>query len=156
MGDDVDEKEKELEAQLAAIQAKRAAFAAAREKAKRPDVLKSQLEAEVRDLEDDQAIVALEDEHGADGRFIKVIRTDLGAVILRRAHAPAFKRFQDLRSRENSKVHELSEQLVRPCLLHPSKERFDEMLREQPHILIRCANGLAELAGVRAEEVSGK
>lgn len=146
----------DLETRLALARAKRAAAAAAREEAKRPGVLKAELEREERALVDDDAIARLEDEHGPIGRAIEVIRTELGAVIVKRAPPVAFKRFQDLMARENPKQYELCEQLVAPCLLHPARAAFDLMLAEQPHILIRCANKVSELAGVRAKEEAGK
>lgn len=145
-----------LEKKLEEARARRAAIAEAREKKNADKLLEAELAAEVQGIEDDEVIAKLEDELGPEGRAFKVIRTDLGAVIVKRSTAAAFKMFQDLRARENPKVHQLSDQLTRPCLLHPSKDRFDEMLKEQPHILIRCTNAIAELAGVRAEEVAGK
>jgi hypothetical protein len=146
----------DLERRLEEARAKRAAAAAAREEAKLPARLQTELEREERAMADDEVIARLEDEHGAVGRAIGVVHTDLGAVVLKRAAPPQFKRFQDLMARENPKQHELSDTLVRPCVLHPSQGEFEKMLAEQPHILIRCANTISELAGVRTKEEAGK
>lgn len=146
----------DLEKKLEELRSKRAAAALAREEAKRPARLQTELEREERAIADDDVIARLEDELGPIGRAIGVVRTDLGAVVVKRAPPPAFKRFQDLMARENPKQHELSDALVRPCLVHPSSSEFDKMLAEQPHILIRCANVLSELAGVRTKEEAGK
>lgn len=145
-----------IEQRLEAAKARRAAVADAREKKNAAALLEAEVAAEEQAAVDDEALVKLEDEHGPEGQSFKVIRSDLGAVAVRRAPAAAFKKFQDLSSRPNAKMHELSDELMRHCLLYPSKERFEEMLRAQPHTLIRCANKVAELAGVRAEEVAGK
>lgn len=146
----------DLEKKLEEARAKRTAAALAREEAKRPARLQTELEREERAISDDEVIARLEDELGPIGRAIGVVRTDLGAVVLKRATPPAFKKFQDLMARENPKQHELSGELVRPCLLHPAQAELDRMLAEQPHILIRCANVVSELAGVRAKEEAGK
>lgn len=144
------------EEKLAAARARRTKLAAEREQKNAAKVLESALAAEEQGIVDDEAIAKIDDEHGPEGREFKVLRTDLGAVVVKRAPGPAFKKFQDLKARPNHKETELCEQLARPCVIHPSKERFDEMLREQPYIATRCADAIAVLAGVRAEEVSEK
>lgn len=148
--------EASLEKRIEALRQKRAAAALAREEAKRPARLQNELEREERALSDDEVIAKLEDELGPIGRAIGVVRTDLGAVVLRRADPVAYKKFSDLMARENPKQHELAAPMVMPCVKHPSRAEFDRMIEEQPHILIRCANVLTELAGFRAQEVAGK
>jgi hypothetical protein len=139
----------EIREQLAAIAARRAEREAARAKAEEIPNLE-------RELRDTEALEKADAELGPEGKAMAVVRTDLGAVIVKRATPPAFKRFQDLMARENPKQHELSDQLVRPCLVHPDPSTFDRMLTEQPHILLRCANAISSLAGVRQNEVAGK
>lgn len=146
----------EQQKELAEIKAKRAALAEQRDKRASERAEEDEFAREKRALIDDAAIARLEEEHGPDGKAIEVIRTDLGVVVVKRAPGPAFKRFQDMMSRENPKRHELTDTLVRPNLLHPEKEEFDRMLALQPHILIRAGNAIARLAGVREEEVAGK
>lgn len=146
----------DLEKRLEDARKKRAAAAAAREAAKLPGALLSELERVERDAADDEVIARLEDELGPIDRAIAVVRTELGAVVLKRADPPAYKKFTDLMSRENPKQHELSASFVFPCVKHPSRPDFEKMLEEQPHVLIRCANALSELAGVRAKETAGK
>lgn len=146
------EQQKELEE----LRAKRAALAEKRDKRAAERALVDELETTRRELADEEAIERLEEEHGPDGKAIGIVRTDLGAVVVKRPIAAAFKRFQDLMSRDNPKRHELTEQLVKPCLLHPDKPTLDQMVAQQPHIMIRAGNKIAELAGVREEEVSGK
>jgi hypothetical protein len=146
----------DLEHRLEALRQRRAEAAAAREEKKRPAVLQAELEREERALVDDEVIAKLEDERGAIGRAIGVVRTDLGAIVVRRADPAAYKKFADMMARENPKQHELSTTLVQHALLHPTLAEFDRMAQEQPHILIRCANVISELAGVRAKEEAGK
>jgi len=139
----------ELRAKRAAVADKRARFAEQVAKAER-------LEAERRAVADEEAIARLEEEHGPLDKAIAVVYTDLGAVVVRRAKPPAYKRFNEHITRENAKPFELSEQLVFACLLYPTREAFGAMVEAQPFTLIRCANAISTLAGVRAQEVAGK
>ncbi len=45
---------------------------------------------------------------------------------------------------------------VRPCVVHPSKERFDEIVRQRGFILDRCGAVLLELCGGWEDRTKGK
>ena len=136
--------------QLADLRAQRAALAEARRIREEQRAAAEQLIEEKRGLADDQALEAAEIEHGA--KKIAVVRTDMGAIILKRPHPVIFKRFQD----KGSLKHEDLEKLVRPSLVYPDAARFNEIMDELPATLLRCANTVSGLAGVRMEEVAEK
>jgi hypothetical protein len=138
------------DAQLAEVRAKRAALAEARRIREEQRAQAEQLVDEVRGLADDEAIEAAENEHGA--KKIAVVKTDMGAIILKRAHPNIFKRFQD----KGSMKHEDLERLVRPCLVYPDVAKFDAIMAELPATMLRCADTVSVLAGIRQEDVSAK
>ena len=142
--------------ELAELRAKRAAIAERRARFAEQCAKRDRLEAERRQVADEDAIARLEEEHGPIDKVIGVVYTDLGAVVVRRAKPPAYKRFNEAITRDNAKQFELSEQLVIPCLLYPTREAFAVMTEAQPFTMIRCANAISTLAGVRMQEVAGK
>lgn len=142
----------ELTERLARAQATATTLVRDREARAELAQLEASVEAAERAILDEQAIARAEDEHGALGRFIAVVQTDLGAVIVKRPHAATFRKFQDAAS---LKTRDL-DALVRPCLVHPDRGGLDQILAEQPATLVRLANAVSELAGARVEEVSGK
>jgi hypothetical protein len=144
------------EKELVELRARRAEVAERRARLAEQATAQLELEKERRALADDEAIARLEEEHGAIDRAIAVVQTDHGAVVLRRAKPPAYKRFNEYITRDNAKTFELSEQLVVACLLYPTREAFATMAELQPFIMIRCANAISTLAGVRVQEVQGK
>ena len=119
------------------------------------------LEKAKRDLLDAEAIDEAEAKYGdaleygsgqAEGRKLAIVRTDLGAVIVKRPNHVLFKRFQD----SGEATAEEFDKLVRPCLVHPDDATFDRYLEAQPAILGRVAGAVATLAGIRMKELSGK
>jgi len=141
---------KELETRLAAARERRRAAEAKREQTASALSTQAMVEAEERDAADAEAIAKAEEEIGE--RRIAVIRTELGAVIVKRPNPVLYKRFRD---KESAKTQDL-EMLVRPCLVHPPFARFDAMLEEQPAVLDRVADRVVFLAGFRGKEVSEK
>lgn len=146
-----DEQKSEVEARLDAVRAKRAAIEAAKASRAEEDLL-AQVESEELDLKNAEAIAAAEAEHGPVGKKIAVVETDLGVVILKRAHALVFRRFQD----EAKFTHAQIDKLIRPCVVYPRGDALDRILDELPATALRLANAIARLAGQRAEDVAGK
>jgi hypothetical protein len=142
----------DTKARLDKVRAERAALAVAREARAADAALEAQLEGETLALRDEQAIAAAELEHGPVGKRIAVIGTDLGVVIVKRPHAALFRKFQ---AKGSTKPEDL-DQLVRPCLVYPSKAEFDRIDDELPATMTRCANAVVALAGFRQEENAGK
>jgi hypothetical protein len=137
---------------LEELRAKRAALAEARRARELQRTADEQLADEEQAFIDDQAVDAAELEHGPVGKKIAVVKTDMGAIILKRAHPAMFKRFQDKGSLKSDDL----DKLVRHCLVHPAAAMFDRIMDELPATLLRCADAVSFLAGVRAEDVAGK
>ncbi len=144
--------EAELRERIAKLREERAALAAEREERERLALMASELEAEERALVDDRAILAAVEEHGPIGSKIAVVYTDLGAIVVKRPNHLHFRRFQDSEAVKSADL----EKLVRPCLVHPSGSRFDEILEELPATLLRVGDAVVTLAGAKAKESAGK
>ena len=140
----------DLQARLEKARAARELARQKREKLETQDELQRKVEAEELAATDEEALFNAEAEHGR--KRVATIETEMGTIIVKRPNPLHFKRFQD---KESVKTKDL-EQLVRPCLVHPSANRFDAILEEYPATLTRCADRVATLAGVRARELSGK
>lgn len=137
------------EAEIAALRAKRAEIASRRQQREDKSALAEQLEQERSELELEEAVDRFEQEFGPVGRKIAVVKTQLGAIILRQSSELKFKRFQDKGTMQRDDV----EALVRPCVLYPDMSRFNEIMHDLPATWFRCANQIAVLAGVRIEEL---
>lgn len=138
------------DAVLAELRAKRAAIAERRRARENEEA--QQITEETQALADDEAIERAEIEFGPVGKKIGVVKTALGAIVLRQSHPLKFKRYQDKGSSEYDDL----DLLVRPCVLHPTIARFNEIMQELPFTMTRCANMVSVLAGVRVEELKGK
>lgn len=146
-----DAEKKGLQERLAQARSAKKRVEEAREIEESSDAaLLRQVEREEREAMEAELLAKFEAEHGK--QCVGSIDTDLGMVIVKRANAVLFKRFQD-----SGEVKSIDlEKLVRPCVIHPSADRFDAMCDAQPAILNRAADRVATLAGVRARELSGK
>lgn len=133
---------------LATLRAERAKLVAARECV----TVEEQIEQEELALANETAIAKAIADHGVLGKKIAAVETDLGVVIVRRPNHVFYKRF--IESGESTTTE--FEKLVRPCLVHPDKERFDAMCVEQLGILPRVASAVCVLAGARLKEQAGK
>jgi len=142
----------ELEDKIATVRAAREKLAAQREARAQADELAAKLAAEELGLRSEQAIEAAEQEHGALDKKIRVVQTDMGIVIVKRAHPAVFKRFID---RGKHSMQDL-EELGRKCLVFPTLTEWEAMCNEQTAIINRTADAIAWLAGMRAEDVSAK
>jgi hypothetical protein len=137
---------------LAAVKAERQRLTAAREQRNAEREAAEALPRQELALADDKAQDEAEAKHGALGAGIRVVETDLGRIILKRPHAAMYKRFADKSSIETDDI----EPLVRHCLVHPSVGQFDAIMEVLPATMLRCADQIALLAGVRLEKVTGK
>jgi hypothetical protein len=151
VSEDIEKRIAEAKAKRAQLQAEADARAAERE-------LAEQLETEERGVRDLEAIKKAEADHGAMGKKIAVVQTDLGAVVLRRANPLHYRRFlnEGPITEAGSLKLDVAEKLVRSCLVYPALSTFEAWLEEQPLILVSCATALGQLAGSRAKEVEGK
>lgn len=142
----------ELEQRLAELRAKRKHLDDAAEQRGAERRLLDEIESEERAIRDREALAKAEVEHGPVGRKLAVVRSAVGDVIVKRSNPLHFRRFQDSGKTTTDEL----ERLVRPCLVYPDAPTFDRWLDEQPALMLRCADAICVLAGVRAKEVEGK
>lgn len=139
---------------LAELQEQRAALDERREARLKltPD---EQVAIAERALAADKALDELEQTHGKIGVVIQIVRLDDEkdgrAVILKRPNMTVFRRYQDGKN-ESKDV----DNLVRPCVIYPSKAEFDLLVQENPFLIVRCGNVCSTLAGVRRDDVAAK
>lgn len=107
---------------------------------------------EERKLLEQQKLAELEAQHGKLGREIDVVDSPEGAVIVKRPTMNVFRRFQDSGTTESKDF----EQLVRPCILYPSRAEWESMCEKVPMLLAQCASACIRLAGLRAEDIRKK
>jgi len=141
----------DIEAQLAAVLDERDKLARAREARSQPTAAELLAVAQ-RELAEDRELDRLEAEHGKVGRVLLMVRSEVGAVIVKRPHMATFRKFQEAKDIGTKEL----ENLVQPCVLYPTRAEFDGMLKELPFLLNRCADAVSTLAGVRKEDIKGK
>jgi hypothetical protein len=107
---------------------------------------------EERKLREQEKLAELEMQHGKVGREIDILESPVGAVILKRPTMNVFRRFQDSGTTESKDF----EQLVRPCVLYPSRADFETMCEQVPMLLAQSAAMCIRLAGLRAEDIKKK
>lgn len=137
---------------LAEVRARRAEIAKRRERredSKSPD---ERLAAEERALKDDEAIERFETEIGPDGEKIRIVRTTLGVVIVKRAHPASYKQFMDLKT---TKVEDC-EKLARRCVVYPEATELDRITEDLPATWLRLAGAITKLAGHSNAELEEK
>lgn len=137
------------ERELAEVQARRRALAEIREARLQPTAAQL-LAMEKRDLAGDEAFEKLALEHGAEK--IALVPTDVGPVIVRRPHMASFRKYQD----QGKATTNALELLTRPCVLYPTKEEWDLMVRDLPFVLNASGDAVCVLAGVSREGAEKK
>jgi hypothetical protein len=139
----------EIEKKIAEIEARRAALADAEAKRLEPTP-EERLALAQRGLAEDEALAAAQTQYGA--RAVRLINTEAGAIIVRRPHIAAFRKFQDSGELKSDQA----EELVKASLVYPSKPEFDRLMRDLPGCLTQAASVCVELAGFRSAEVRTK
>ncbi len=114
--------------------------------------LEEQIALEERRLKETQALADLEAQHGKVGKEIDLVPSDVGAVIVKRPTMNVYRRFQDSGTNETKDL----ENLVRPCILYPSRAEFDNMIERLPMLLTHVADTCVVLAGLRAKQIKSK
>ena len=135
---------KSAQKRLAAAQAAREATKAARAKA----VEAEDIEREVNNLE---ALSAIEDEFGAD----RVARVDSNGGMVVVVYQPAMHR-KLIEKMQKSITIALLKETVGPCVKYPSREKFAELVDEWPQTLVDAQNALVSLASVKEGAREGK
>lgn len=142
----------DIKAELSRLRAQREELAAARLARAEAEKPHAELLAEQLALKNDEAIEAAERDVGPQNKRIRVVTTDLGVVIVKRAHPNVFRKFLD-QGKHGTKE---CEELARGCLVYPTLAEFEGMCSELPMLAVFAANAVAYLAGVRAEDLSAK
>jgi len=142
----------ELQAKVDAARAAREARESKREDAARLQRLTDELEAEERAAANLDVIEGVEKDHGVEGKTWRRVNTGAGMIIVKRPHIATFRKYQDKGKTDSASL----DALVRPCLLHPTKAEFDRIVNEEPAALMRAANAVCYLAGVRREDTAGE
>jgi hypothetical protein len=154
VGDELDpsDPDYELKQRLEVARLERDRLAKERADRESKRALVEKLADEERELKNEVAIDKAEAEHGPIGEKIAVLHTRGGVVIVKRAHSAAFRRFQDVGKQKTADC----EVLLRPCLVYPDPSTFDKWAEAEPAIILRTANVICTLAGIRSEESGGK
>lgn len=115
---------------------------------------KRELEADEKELERAELVDKFETELGPIGREFQIVdATALGEgfIVVKLGTEVGWKKFQ------NSKVTEVDvRNFVLPCVAHPEKEKYDEIVTRRPALANRCANALATLHGAKLNDEAGK
>lgn len=138
--------------ELAELRARREALESVRRARDEAEAGAKKIAAEKFAIAKLEAIEEAEAKHGPLDQKIAVIDTDLGAVIVKRAHAATFRKYQD----RGKSDHDTISNLVRPSLVYPALADFERICDELPATMARCADAIVGLAGFRVQELSGK
>lgn len=142
----------DADTKVAELRAKRAELQAARERGEAERAEARAVAAEEQALLDEQALGEAIDKHGDVGVSLATVQTPMGLIIIKRATAIRFQRFQDKGNATTEDVR----QLVSPCVVHPSPAQFSVILEELPATLIRLASQVIALAGQESEATAKK
>jgi 23S rRNA-/tRNA-specific pseudouridylate synthase len=82
----------------------------------------------------------------------RVVAIDDHFVVVRKPHELVYKKFRDRGKTDTVSCLEL----VKPCLVHPSKEEFNAICEQKPAMADAAAGAVLYLGGVRAESQEGK
>jgi hypothetical protein len=143
---------------LAELKAERVGLEEARAKREQERRVSEEIEEQEQIIRDERAIADAEEKYGPIGKKIAAIKTPgLGIVIVKRPHHVTFRKWSDTNLGKDGGVsNDALEELIRPCIVHPSRTEFDRYCEEQPAILLRASNVITKLAGMRGQELSGK
>lgn len=142
--------DEELERRLAAARVELEEVERAREERSADAAKLAKVEAVERELSDTKAIAAAEADLGV-GKFA-IVRTELGAVIVRRPNHMHYRRFINLKDPGSDDAM----RLVLTCLVHPARAAFEVLADELPGVPILAAGAVVDLASGRRVEVEGK
>jgi hypothetical protein len=107
--------------------------------------------AAARELEVLELETRLEKELGPRGAYFEIVETLEGPIAVKLGEAVLHTRFQASKI-QDADVHEY----VFPSVVHPTKEKYLEIVGRRPGVALRCANALATLYGAKANADAGK
>lgn len=111
--------------------------------------------AELRELE----VLELEEKFTADlgarGVQFEIVETVEGPIVVKLGESVLHTRFQDAVSKD--KINDATvDQYVFPCIVHPTKEKYREIVGRRPALALRCASALSTLFGAKDATDAGK
>jgi regulator of protease activity HflC (stomatin/prohibitin superfamily) len=148
--------EQELLDRIEKARAEREAAEADASKALRLERLKAEAEAEERAANLAKAMPKLVAEHGAIGRVLEVVNTTEGAIVVKRPALPTWKKFQSDVQKDDARIDELQDKLVRGAIVYPDKIEADRILGALGGIVITLFNSIARLTGLSMQGLPGK
>ncbi len=107
--------------------------------------------AQARELESLELEEKYDKELGPRGAFFEIVDTIEGPIVLKLGEAVLHTRFSESKVTA-ADIHEY----VYPCVVHPTKEKYLEIVGRRPALALRCANALATLYGAKANADAGK
>lgn len=128
---------------LVALREKKQAIEDARE------VLRKAREVEELELE-----VRFDAELGPRGSHFEIVNSgelNEGCIVVKLGEEVLWKRFQNSKMSQDDAAA-----LVRPCVVYPDLSKFEEITARRSHLVVRCANAVATLYGVKLEANAGK
>jgi len=106
-----------------------------------------QLELEELELEE-----RLEREHGERGKAFEIVSTIDGPVAVKLGDSSQHKRITKAKEITDKEIHAF----VFPNVVHPSKEKYLELVARRPEIAGRCGHALFALFGAKEKDDQGK
>lgn len=92
-----------------------------------------------------------EEELGPRGSMFEIVETVEGPIVVRLGEGVLFQRFTASKVTP-ADVHNF----VYPCVEHPTKERYVEIVANRPEVAGRCAHALMSLFGAKNKDDAGK
>ncbi len=151
----------DLEKELAAVKAERAAREEAREAANREKALAAELAKQKRGIVEDEKFAELLEEYGIGS--IGRINTPHGMVVVKAPAPIVYRRLVDelaLSEHANPRIrksaHDSLEKAVRQCRVYPDPAKFDELAEKVPTLVVVATNMAVDLGRAEAAEEQGK
>lgn len=114
---------------------------------------KARLEAaEDRELEVLELEARFTAELGERGSQFEIVPTIEGAIVVKLGPSVLQKKFNSAKNTSDADVHDF----VSPCVVHPSVERYTEIVDRRPGIAWDCALALQKLFHGKDEAATGK
>lgn len=153
MNDAIIDEEKALLAELEAIEAARDQKRDQVVEKTRTLALRERIEKAKRELAEAEKLDELIEEHGPLGKAIRVVTTVEGHMVV--VKAPGRQQFRKYQSAGFDKPS-AQDDIVRACLVYPSKADFESLANRWPAIVTQAANEIVFLASGKQEEIPGK
>ena len=137
----------DIDAELKAAREKLADKKKASEEASK----KRELERLRRELADDDAITALEEQQGVDN--IRIIDTAKGCIVVGRPAEAEYKRMSDTVDKLN---HSQAARYVQTCVLYPAQAEYGKLVAEHPALVWPLMNAINSIAAAAAKVREGE